>query len=171
MQGLHRILVAVDFSESSRAAAEYAALLGERLGAEVDVLHVWRPSESASSRAEILAEFARSAEGDKMRDLLQAIERIGHSEAHGRIAPSGGDVPDAILQVAASEEYDLVVVGMHWKEGLARMLKDGVAETIMRRSPCPVVTVPPAEFQAAEAPGSAEKTPLPEQDDPRSWVS
>jgi len=170
MQSLHRILVAVDFSASSRAAAEYAALLGEKFGAEVDVLHVWRPSESASSRGEILAEFARSEEGNKMRDLLQAIERVGGVEPHGRIAPSGGDVPDAILQVVANEEYDLVVVGTHWRDGLARMLKDGVAETVMRRSPCPVVTVPATDV-LMEAPGAADVTPLPEQADSRSWVS
>lgn len=165
MQSLHRILVAVDFSEPSRAAVEYAALLGERLGAQVDVLHVWRPSESVTSREEMLAEFARSEAGSKMRNLLESVEQIGHVEAHGRIAPSGGDVPDAILEVAAREEYDLVVLGMHWRGGLARLFKDGVAETVLRRAPCPVFTVraPPPD------PDDSFDGPVPS--DPREWVS
>ncbi len=43
MPAVTRVLVPIDFSPSSRAALEYATFLAGKLGAELDVLHVWEP--------------------------------------------------------------------------------------------------------------------------------
>jgi nucleotide-binding universal stress UspA family protein len=131
----------MDFSESSKAALEVAKHFGERFGAEIDVLHVWRPPDEVSSRRELLTEFAMSDPGHKMKDVLASLEGSDGVEARGCLAPGDrGDVASAIVEVAEGD-YDLVVIGTHDHQGLSRFLHRGVAEKVMQRSPCPVVAV------------------------------
>jgi universal stress protein A len=141
MRSLSRILVPMDFSEPSRAALEVAKTFGELLGAEIDILHVWRPPDEVSSKGDLLAMFATSDPGHKMKDVLASFEGNDVVEARGCLAPGGrGDVADAIVQVAG-RQYDLVVMGTHEHHGLLRMLRRSVVEEVMRRATCPVVAV------------------------------
>jgi universal stress protein A len=136
-----RILVPVDFTESSRAALEYAALLGSRLGAEVDMLHVWRP-EHAASKEEVLSEFMQSDAGHDMMEWLASCEVRGDVVTHGRIAEGAhSQIPDAIVEVVESCAYDLVVMATHGRQGLSLLLRGSVTEKVVRRAPCPVITI------------------------------
>jgi len=141
-----KILVPVDFSGSSRAALEYAAVLGAQLGADVDVLHVWQRSHEGESREELLTEFKHSEAGKRMMEWLASFELRGDVAAHGCLTPGAHrDVPDAIIEVVKSREYDLIVMAAHTRHGLSRFRRNGVAEKVMRRAPCPVVAVPTEE--------------------------
>ena len=51
---IRRILVATDFSEYSRRAMEYALSLAERMGASIDVLHVWEPPQHLESESLVM---------------------------------------------------------------------------------------------------------------------
>ena len=46
-----------------------------------------------------------------------------------------------ILEVAARDRYDLVVMGTHGRTGLSQLLMGSVAEKVVRQAPCPVLTV------------------------------
>jgi nucleotide-binding universal stress UspA family protein len=143
MHSPNKILVPVDFTASSRTALEYAATLGARFGAEVDVLHVWRPPHVTSTKQELLADFVQTDEGHKMMEWLASFELRSDVEAHGRLAPGArGDVPEAIVGTATSGAYDLVVMATH---GHHHFLRESVTENVIRRSPCPVLTVPATE--------------------------
>jgi nucleotide-binding universal stress UspA family protein len=123
---LRRILVPVDFSEASRVALEYAVFLGRRFGARVDVLHVWelnRPVWLDSGR--LLKDFLARFEDDSV-------------DVHARLE-SGKPLP-TILEIAG-DAYDLVVMSTHTKPGLSDLLHRSMAEAVVRKSPCPVVTV------------------------------
>lgn len=142
MESPSKILVPVDFSASSRAALDYAELLGARFGAEVDVLHVWSPVDEAGTKTELLTEFMRTDAGHKMMEWLASFELRSHVEAHGRLAPGvPGDVPDAIIEAVETGAYDLIVMGTHGRQGLSHLLRSSVAEKVMNRAPCPVLTV------------------------------
>ena len=52
-----------------------------------------------------------------------------------------GKPSEEIVQHAAEHEIDLIVMGTHGREGLARALMGSVAETVVRRARCPVLTV------------------------------
>jgi nucleotide-binding universal stress UspA family protein len=131
----------MDFSEPSKAALEVAKNFGERFGAEIDVLHVWRPPDNVSSKREMLSEFARSDPGHKMKDVLASLEGHDRVEARGCLSPGGhGDVANAIVDVAEGD-YDLVVIGTHEHHGLSRLLRRHVVEKVMQRAPCPVIAV------------------------------
>jgi nucleotide-binding universal stress UspA family protein len=156
MHAPSKILVPVDFSASSRAALEYASVLAACLGAEVDVLHVWRPQTVPTSRVDLLADFARSDPGHTMMEWLGALDRPD-VEAHGRLAAADrAAVPDTILDVAESGEYDLVVIGATPHGRLAHLFKASVTEQIVERAPCPVITVRAANDVHPEPPASAD---------------
>ena len=116
-------------------------MLGSRLGAEVDVFHVWRP-EHAASKEEVLTEFMQSDAGHDMMACLASFEVRGDVIAHGRIAQGvRSQVPDAIVEAVESCAYDLVVMATHGRQGLSLLLRSSVTETVMRRAPFPVITV------------------------------
>ena len=52
-----------------------------------------------------------------------------------------GDVTDEILRFAREKRCDLIVMATHGRKGLGRILLGSVAENVLRRSPCPVLTV------------------------------
>jgi universal stress protein A len=137
-----KILVPVDFSEASREALAYATELGARLGAEVDVLHVFQPEGHPISRMDLLAEFVRSDAGHEMMGVLGSLEQEGRVEAHGRVAQGGRrDVPEAIVDAVQSGHYDLLVMATHGRDRLSLALRRGVTNEVIRRAPCPVVAV------------------------------
>jgi nucleotide-binding universal stress UspA family protein len=151
MHSPNRILVPVDFSDTSRAALRYAAELGAEVGAQVDVLHVWHPPEDVGSKTALLVEFARSDEGHKMMEWLAGVEKDIQLEAHGRLVPGGeAEVPDAILQEVQAGDYDLVVMGTHAHQGFWRQLLGGVTEEIVRRATCPVLTIRTEDYPPVE---------------------
>jgi len=70
------------------------------------------------------------------------------------------DPAGEILRLAAEVECDLIVLGTHGRTGLGRVLLGSVAEQVLRRAPCPVLTVkmPLPAAGSAEAPlATAEK--------------
>jgi nucleotide-binding universal stress UspA family protein len=145
MYAIARILVPVDFSPCSRAALDYAAFLGERFGAAIDVLHVWAtypvawdPPSLIAAGYTPLVDFERSDAGRQMKAFLGHLEHRIRSPVRGRL--DRGAPVDRIL-AAAAEGYDLVVMGTHGRTGVAHLLFGSVAEAVVRRAPCPVVTI------------------------------
>jgi nucleotide-binding universal stress UspA family protein len=144
MPTIRRILVPVDFSACSRAALDYAAFLGERFGAAIDVLHVWEPPGYVGPEVMInvpgrtglpLVEFARTEAGREMEKFLAALEERKIVEVNGRLET--GMPVNMILSAAADRDYDLIVMGTHGRTGFM----GSVTERVVRRAPCPVLTL------------------------------
>jgi nucleotide-binding universal stress UspA family protein len=144
-----RILVPIDYSEPSRRALELALTLEE--GAQVVAVHVWdRPSfvademtvgyQDGSRRS--LSELIRENAQKEMDDFLAHVQRpSGRSFEHRLLS---GDPVSVILEEAAKPGYGVLVVGTHGRTGMTRLLLGSVAEKLIRLSPIPVLTVPPA---------------------------
>lgn len=125
---IRRILCPVDFSASSRHALDHAIAIGQRYEATVTVLHVCAPELDAIRRAGLLAsvqEFAATPPG--------AATQFRIAEGHA---------PAQILGAAADLPADFLVVGTGGRSGLARLALGSVAETVLRKATCPVLTVP-----------------------------
>jgi nucleotide-binding universal stress UspA family protein len=157
-QPIRRILVATDFSEYSRRAMEYALSLAERMGASIDVLHVWEPPPHLESESLVMVpgdpgtplESIGLAQAGR---LLNAWSERYHSSAVPlRVHLERGPAADTILGVANSG-YDLVVMGTHGRTGLARLFMGSVAQKVVARAACPVLTVHGAEEQEAQPVG------------------
>jgi nucleotide-binding universal stress UspA family protein len=142
MQSPTKILVPVDFSESSRAALELAAALGSRLGAAVDVLHVWPVPQPGASDREMLRDFAVSEPGHQIVEWLASFEQRDAVEAHVRVAVgSRSAVPEAIVETVTSGAYDLIVMGTHGRQGLSLLWRSSISDEVAKRAPCPVLMV------------------------------
>lgn len=139
-----RILVGLDFSDTSERALEAALDLARR-HAPVE-LHVATVIDEDDS----LSPYRRSREslveiGDRVRDRLTALARKAAPDlrtiAHVRV----GHAAEELAQLAAEVEADQIVVGTHGRRGLRRLLLGSVAEGVVRIAPCPVLVVRPKQ--------------------------
>ncbi|HET9954403.1 MAG TPA: universal stress protein [Polyangiaceae bacterium] len=146
--GIQRILVPVDYSDSSLAALSFARDLADGFGAKLDIVHVWdRPTyvsdavlighgDSQRPIGELIRE---NAEKDMLEFLAKANLPSALANQHRLVS---GDPASALLKEIEREKYDLVVVGTHGRTGFAHMLLGSVAEKLVRHSPVPILTVP-----------------------------
>jgi nucleotide-binding universal stress UspA family protein len=146
---IERILVPVDYSAGSRRALRFAAELAQRLGATLDVVHVWdRPSyvsDVVMTRSDPLSpkSLIVMIEENAQRDLDEFLKSVELPAGFGLLSRLvGGDPASALLHELKGGGYDLVVVGTHGRTGLSHVLLGSVAEKLVRLSPVPVLTVP-----------------------------
>jgi universal stress protein A len=142
-----RILVPVDFSACSLAALEHAVGLAQRFGSAIDVVHVWQlprtlgredSLEVAGHRHETVAAFAES---QTRRALDAVVFEVAQRGVVVRTVIENGMPAESIVRLAGLGGYDLVVMGTHGHTGLAHLLRGSVAEQVVRRAPCPVLTI------------------------------
>ena len=136
MLNLENILFAHDFSPGSHQALSYALDLAGRTGA---TLHL------------VYAEVLHGSPFDPERELPSEREKIRtHLQKHAGDLPAdrvlrevvrGVSVVPALLDYAREQGVDLVVMGTHGRRGVQRMLIGSVAEEVVRRADCPVLTV------------------------------
>lgn len=137
----NRILVPVDFSDCSLEAVEYAALMAQRHSASLTLLHVLEPVSYGldftllqSGKREEMRERLTARLGDMTQALVEAKIQTGS-------LVRGGTPFESILDSARTIPADLIVMGTHGRRGLSHTLSGSVAEAVLRRSHCPVLTV------------------------------
>lgn len=150
MMTLRNVLVPTDFSECSDAAVRYGLALANAFGAKVHLLHVIQDPYTQPWGAEALP----MAMGDLLADWqAQAIKRLDAivppADRHRVVTACTIASPySEILRYATEQQIDLIVLGTHGRGAVAHMLLGSVAERVVRRAPCPVLTVrhPQHEF-------------------------
>jgi nucleotide-binding universal stress UspA family protein len=141
------VLVPIDFSPSARAALEYGTFLAGTFGADLEVLHVWEPPGYVGPDTLALLPVAKDHPGweQTRTDVTREVQHfLGKSQARPRqltVRVEAGEPSDVILQTAKADGVDLIVMGTHGRTGLSRLLVGSVAEAVLRRSACPVLTV------------------------------
>jgi nucleotide-binding universal stress UspA family protein len=133
------ILAAVDFSEPSRVALEFAARLANQCQATLHVLHVEDP---------LLAAAARARGFDLSRETREELARFtAGSIAAGAWTPLNhhvvsGQPTNTICDIASREQTDVIVVGTHGMSGATHALFGSTTEGVLERSDTPVFVVP-----------------------------
>jgi nucleotide-binding universal stress UspA family protein len=150
MKPIKRILVATDFSDCAREAIDYALSFAERVGAEVDIVHVVeRPMYFEVGVAHNLQ--LRHDVDQWLRELKQAaakrldalVSELRKRNPGARSWLREGMPVEEILNAARETTADLIVIGTHGRTGLPHVLLGSVAERVVRGAPCPVLTVRP----------------------------
>ena len=142
---MKRIMFATDFSPGAAAAEREALRLAHALAAEVVLAHVAGETPRLGSvlyTPEVRAVFdsARQWAADAL------AKRVSELAAEGLTARSVvrvGQPADEIVRVADDEHVDLIVMGTQGRTGLERLMLGSVAERVIRRARCPVLTVRP----------------------------
>jgi nucleotide-binding universal stress UspA family protein len=137
------ILVGTDFSDTARAALDWAIALARPLGARIVLAHVFDlPIVGIPDGAFLVgAETAAQLSNDAQRALDAEIARVGPCGVpiEGRLLQ--GDPRDILPSQASSSSAMLLVVGSHGRRGFARAIMGSVAETVVRTSDVPVTVV------------------------------
>jgi nucleotide-binding universal stress UspA family protein len=141
---VEHILVATDFSPSSRVAAAYATGLGLRFGSAIDSVHVYDPAQNRTYEDGVLAPLD-NLRIEMRRERLEIVQRKMLSQgldAHAVIA-EGHPPARKLLSLIEERDADLVVLGTSCRTGLDRLLLGSTAEAVLRETPHPVLTVGP----------------------------
>jgi nucleotide-binding universal stress UspA family protein len=138
MLPIRTILCATDFSEPAHLAFRLASSVARDYRARLIALHVGLPEVI------FVAGVAVPEVEGYQEELLQRLNGL-KAEAPGidiepRLVIS--DKPaDEILRIARDSNCDLLVLGTHGRTGLGRMLMGSVAEHVVRKAECPIITV------------------------------
>lgn len=132
-----KILVPTDFSHTGDAALEMASSLARDTGAKLLIVHAEEPPTAYGG-----GEFYYGMPEPATDELLKMLHKIEPADPAVRYEHRliSGDPAHAIVRLAKDEDVDMIVMGTHGRTGLSRMLMGSVAEAIVRRAGCPVLT-------------------------------
>jgi nucleotide-binding universal stress UspA family protein len=140
---IENILVAVDFSDSSKAALEYALSIADKFEAAVTLVHAVEPYIYQDDLAlgttleEIDARWNRKQK-EKLEILRQSTVRNGTPST---VIVASGVAWTKIVETAKSRQADLIVIGTRGLTGLKHVLMGSTAERVVRHAHCPVMVV------------------------------
>jgi nucleotide-binding universal stress UspA family protein len=151
MIAIKTVLVPVDFSESSHKAVIYGASFARQYGAELILASVI--DDRIFEEALLFAEYtllkynehdAREGRKEivkKKTDLIVKEMQEKFSEVKIKEDIRFGNVCEEIIKCAREKEVDMIVMGSHGTTGIKHSLIGGTTEKVIRKAPCPVLTV------------------------------
>ena len=149
MINIKRILMPTDFSEPGKTALMYAVAFADQFGAAVDLMHVIEPVPAGA-----LLSYQPMEE---LRESLRVNARMQMDKLHAewedyafpvnRVIVEGHPFVE-IIRHAKENDVDMIIMGTHGRGAIAHMLLGSVAEKVVRKASCPVLTVrhPEHEF-------------------------
>jgi nucleotide-binding universal stress UspA family protein len=140
MIAFRQILCPVDFSEFSRHAIDHAVAIAQWYGGTVTALHVMHPIPYADPLMASAIVFTPEDLERSRRDLAQFIAQET-SHPVNTVVVQGTAAP-TIVHEAATMPADLIVLGTHGRSGFEHLMLGSVTERVLRKAPCPVLTVP-----------------------------
>ena len=141
---IQKVLCPLDYSEYSQHGLEYALHRADMMNSQVHVLHTGDVALRPSYRRPGMpglgmpVEELEAGANDRMDEIVEEC-RETHENTQGSVRT--GTPFLEIINYAKELPADLVVMGTHGRTGLKHMLIGSVAEKVVRKSPCPVLTV------------------------------
>jgi nucleotide-binding universal stress UspA family protein len=139
---LHKLLVAMDFSDHASHALRWGASLAARYGARITLLHVIpatveEVATHGSDWEQVIIDLTAKVEAQLEEIALTTLEESLSVDVKVAV----GKPAEEILRVARQETVDFIVMGTHGHTGLHHILLGSTAETVLRTAPCPVLMV------------------------------
>jgi nucleotide-binding universal stress UspA family protein len=151
MLSLKTVLVPTDFSDASESALRYGKAMAEAFGATLHVVHVMEDLLAHAWAAEVYVSSMPQLRDEIEKESRQRLETLLGAEDRKRFraetALLAGNPFLEIIRYAKANEVDLIVMGTHGRGPIAHMLLGSVAEKVVRKSPCPVLTVREAQHE------------------------
>lgn len=124
---IHKIMVPVDFSETSKRAVNYGLSLALEFEAQLILAHIVPYDPAAYEKAKA--------------DLLGLIPPDCRDRINFDIIVQGGEVRSELLGIVEDKEIDLIVMGTRGRSYLERMLLGSVTDRLLRKVHVPILTV------------------------------
>ena len=145
MAKIDKILCPTDFSELSIGAIKHAGLLAEKFGASLHILHVvdqayqyWMAMGPESIPAGPSAEEMTNTAKRQMEEFVG--QHVPASLKATTEIVTGRPFME-IIRIAKERAVDLIVIGTHGRGALSQMLLGSVADKVVHKAPCPVLSV------------------------------
>jgi nucleotide-binding universal stress UspA family protein len=139
---IKRILCPVDFSDFSQRAVDHALAIARWYESTVILLHVRAFVPIAPAVPEMLPPMALTAE--ERDGLIAALARYLPADPGVTVERHivEGHAATEILEQANDLPSDFVILGTHGRSGFERLLLGSVTERVLRKAPCPVLSIP-----------------------------
>jgi len=138
------ILFPTDFSNGARAAMDHAISLARDYKAKLLLLYVVQDISiaewyipSSLSATELVEDMQKSAWQEMEKWAAEVSSKIGAVE---KLIVRGAPFVE-IIKTAREKKADLIVIGTHGRTGIDHILFGSTAEKVVRKAPCPVLTV------------------------------
>ncbi len=146
MAEIKNLLFPLDFGSTSEKVLSYARYMAEKLRAKLYLLFV---VEDLSKYANFYV--PHSALDNLEAELLEAAKKKMENFIEDNLSDfpnvegiiKRGDIADEIIKVVEEKDIDMIVMGTHGRKGLEKILLGSVAEQVVKRAPCPVLTINP----------------------------
>jgi nucleotide-binding universal stress UspA family protein len=142
---LKRILVPIDFSSYSAKALSYALRFAEQFDAAVVALHVIQPMPILPTDM-ITVLPPQDMTGEQLPVISAKLRKLcqrASSNHHLTVTPLVvvGTPYERIVEIAESEDADLLIIATHGYTGLKHFYMGSTTERVVRHAPCPVLVV------------------------------
>jgi nucleotide-binding universal stress UspA family protein len=140
---VQRILVPLDFSRHTEAVLEWAAHLAEEHQSRLLLLHAYHlPVEFQQLEGAYLPQdFWASVKAEAEQNLNRYAEPLRQRGLAVELIVREGYPATVIEEEATEQRADLIVIGTRGLSGLKHLLLGSIAERVVQKSPCPVLTV------------------------------
>lgn len=141
---IHKILIPIDFSDYSKTALKYAVNFAQQFSAEMILVYVVEPviyppdfSMGQIAIPSLTSEFDERAK--------EELNKLAKTEIPQNLKVSvkikTGKPFVEIIETAAEESVDLIIIATHGHSGVEHILFGSTAEKVVRKAPCPVLTL------------------------------
>jgi nucleotide-binding universal stress UspA family protein len=141
--GFKRVLIATDFSAASERALAYALPIVRRYGSQVSIMH----AIAAEPREFVISDpLPRELDRERLeaeKEMRRLAEDVDIKKLNPHMLLEKGRVWDVLSSIMKREDTDLLVLGTHGRGGLKKLALGSVAEEVLRRAACPVLTIGP----------------------------
>lgn len=159
---IKKILFATDFSHSSDAALSFASTLAAESDALLYISHVGNSTPAyiagyyGFDPTPGLQEKISKENREQLESIKPTVERVRFEHRYLTGYPE-----EEIINLAEAEDVDLIVIGSHGRTGLSRLLLGSIAEAVIRRAACPVLTVKQPANKESDKVGDQEHEYMP----------
>ena len=140
-----RILCPVDLSELSVRTLAYAGAIASWYDAHLTALHVvssLTPMDVRTGVEPVSMVYPLSRD-EVLEQLRQTVAAAGLGEGTVALTAEAGEAAATVVDQVVAMRADLLVMGTHGRSGFDRFFLGSVTEKVLRKAPCPVLTVPP----------------------------
>ncbi len=141
---IKKILVPIDFSDYSKAALKYAVNFAKKFGAELHLIYVVEPVIYPPDFS--MGQIAiPSVDLEMDKRAVEELDKLAKKEIPAELKVKTyvktGKPFIEIIEAASEEDSDLIIIATHGHTGVEHILFGSTAEKVVRKAPCPVLTL------------------------------
>jgi len=141
---VNKVLIALDYDETSQKIAEQGFSMAKAMNAEVVLLHVISETPIYYSSYIFASELRVNIEKDLKKSTLEFLDKIKKQLGDDSITTvvMEGHVAEDILKAAKQLDIDVIVIGSHSRRWLENIIIGSQAEDVLRKTTIPLFIVP-----------------------------